>query len=95
MKANIPKEFTYKDELLYGVRTPGLLEIKIHTKNPNQQTSPPMTRLIADLVNEASLNPAIKCIMIYGSERVFSSGIDFRLFLNAKKITMEVVKPPI
>mmetsp|Transcript_27086 Transcript_27086/g.19528 ORF Transcript_27086/g.19528 Transcript_27086/m.19528 type:complete len:146 (+) Transcript_27086:157-594(+) len=54
-----------------------------------------MTRLIGDLAHKANTDPSIKCIMWYGTERVFSTGIELRPFLTAEKITMDIVKPPI
>ena len=84
MSDKIPNGFVLKDQLIYGMREPGLFEIKIHNpKIRNAIASVPEKKLI-ELINSAQENEEVKVILLHGG-RFFSSGNDLGGFAEAIK----------
>lgn len=79
---DMPQGLQYKSGLIFGTRPthPGLLEIKYHNPKTRNSMGPELNALISDLVDAAGDDPNIKCILLYGSRNIFSSGNDISIF---------------
>jgi enoyl-CoA hydratase/carnithine racemase len=69
----MPPGYQLKDNIAWGQRAPGLLEIKYHDPKTRNASTQAMQRQIAILINEAQKDTSIKVILFHGG-RYFSSG---------------------
>lgn len=81
---DIPAGLKHEDGLIFGMRPshPGLFEIKFHVPKKKNALSVQMQEKFCNLVKEAEADPKVKCIMVYGGSKFFSSGNDISVFLS-------------
>ena len=89
MTENFPKGFVLSDQLVYGMRSPGLFEIKIHNPTKRNAIASIPELKLTELINAAQDNEAIKVILLHGG-RFFSSGNDLSAFADSFKISGDI-----
>ena len=85
---DIPQGLELDKGVIFGQRPthPGLFEIKFHNPKKYNALKIETQEKFAELVYKANLDPTVKCVLVYGSAKFFSSGNDISIFHDTKNI---------
>ena len=84
----IPEGLKAVENVVFGMRRPGLLEIKFHSPKRNNPINMEQLELITNLVNEAQEDAKVKVILLHGG-KYFTSGLDVSVFAPNNGMTPE------
>ena len=83
MNTDLPEGLKLEANIAYGMRTPGVLEIKFHNPKAKNSFGGPGQELMGKLYKQASEDKNVKVVLLYGSEKFFSAGNDLKPLVKA------------